>query len=54
MIVKLNLSDLEWLQVMLDLESLGAYELIYLNIKYRTHLENEKRTLLLHHLAQVN
>lgn len=54
MIILLTISDLQWLEIMLDLEDLHEYESLRLNLRYRQHLSKEKRALWLQHLAQVN
>lgn len=54
MIIDLGLSDLQWLEIMLDLEDLHQYEALRLNLRYRAHLTDTKRALGLLHLAQEN
>jgi len=53
-LVDLQISDLEWLQVMQDLEDLHMYEALVTNLKYRTHLMQQKRALGLQHLVLDN
>lgn len=53
-IVVLSLSDIEWLNIMLDLEDIGAYDILIQNLRYRIHLIVEKRALMLQHLRSRN
>lgn len=53
-IVALSLSDIEWLNVMLDLEDLEAYNILVHNLRYRAHLTTDKRALMLQHLRSEN
>jgi hypothetical protein len=53
-IVALDISDLEWLQAMVDLEDMQEYEIVKANTRYREHLSSAKRALGLQHLAQEN
>lgn len=53
-IIHLGLSDLEWLEIMNDLEDLQLYKTLVQNLRYREHLTSAKRALGLQHLAQSN
>ncbi len=53
-VVSLSISDIEWLQVMLDLEDLQAYTILKHNLRFRAHLIKEKRALRLQHLRSEN
>lgn len=48
------LEDYEWLETMSDLEDLNEYTIVLHNLKFRSHLNSEKRARGLQHLAQVN
>lgn len=53
-VVSLDLPDIEWLQIMLDLEDLHAYNILIYNLRFRVHLIKEKRALQLQHLRSLN
>lgn len=51
----LKLSDAEWLQTLIDLEDMSQYEdILQQNVRYKEHLETDKRALLLQHLQYQN
>lgn len=51
----MNLSDSLWLEVLSDIEELGAdLATMQFNLKFRGHLTREKRALGLEHLTQIN
>lgn len=54
MIIDMTINDIEWLQILSDLEDIGDYDALQVNLKLRTHLTGEKRALGLYHLKEVN
>lgn len=53
-IVHLGITDLDWLQTMIDLEDLHFYNTLIYNVRLRPHLLPEKRALGLQQLAWIN
>jgi len=50
-----QLEDWEWLQVLQDLEDLDfGPATMHINLKFRSHLNREKKMLLVHHLIHFN
>jgi len=53
-IIALTISDISWLEVILDLEDLDMHEEVIFNVRYRIHLMQEKRALLIQHMEWMN
>lgn len=49
-IIALTLDDQEWVQTIIDLEDMDEYEILAYNLRYRLHLSDVKKALILDHL----